>query len=55
MTAVVDDTHAVVWYLEASVLPDMPDRMIAATALALGVPLVTRDGRMRAAPLTTVW
>ncbi|CAN5563148.1 type II toxin-antitoxin system VapC family toxin [soil metagenome] len=36
-------------------VPDMPDRIIAATALYLNVPLVTRDGKIRAANLTTVW
>jgi PIN domain nuclease of toxin-antitoxin system len=29
-------------------VPDMPDRIIAATALVLGLPLVTRDARIRA-------
>ena len=32
-----------------SVVPDMPDRIIAATALHLGVPLITRDLVSRAA------
>jgi len=36
-------------------VPDMPDRIIAATALHLNVPLVTRDGMIRAAPITTIW
>ena len=36
-------------------VPDMPDRIIAATALYLGVPLVTRDAMIRAAPITTIW
>jgi len=36
-------------------VPDMPDRIIAATALHLGVPLVTRDAAIRAAPITTIW
>jgi PIN domain nuclease of toxin-antitoxin system len=36
-------------------VPDMPDRIIAATALALGLPLVTRDGRIRASSLRTIW
>lgn len=31
------------------IVPDMPDRIIAATALQLGVPLVTRDRRLRSA------
>jgi PIN domain nuclease of toxin-antitoxin system len=38
-----------------SIVPDMPDRMIAATALHLNVPLVTCDQRIQAAPLQTVW
>src|SRR5438128_511620 len=36
-------------------VPDMPDRIIAATALRLGVPLVTRDGRIRASQVETIW
>jgi predicted nucleic acid-binding protein len=36
-------------------VPDMPDRVIAATALALGLPLVTRDGRIRASGVETIW
>jgi len=37
------------------VVPDMPDRIIAATALYLNLPLVTRDSDIRAANLTTIW
>lgn len=36
-------------------VPDMPDRIIAATALCLGLPLITRDGKIRAAGIETVW
>lgn len=36
-------------------VPDMPDRIIAATALQVGVPLVTRDGRIQASGLDVVW
>jgi len=36
-------------------VPDLPDRVIAATALALNLPLVTRDGRIRAANIQTIW
>jgi len=36
-------------------VPDMPDRVIAATALYLGVPLVTKDGRIRMASVSTIW
>ena len=31
-----------------SIVPDMPDRIIAATALVLGLPLVTRDHKIQA-------
>ena len=37
------------------VVPDMPDRIIAATALHLGLPLVTRDRRLQAAGIKTIW
>lgn len=36
-------------------VPDMPDRIIAATALHLGLPLVSRDRKIRAADLDTIW
>jgi PIN domain nuclease of toxin-antitoxin system len=36
-------------------IPDMPDRIIAATALTLGLPLITRDAAIRAAGVETVW
>ena len=36
-------------------VPDMPDRIIAATAVYLSVPLISRDGRIRASNVQTVW
>ena len=36
-------------------IPDMPDRIIAATALRFNVPVITRDGRIRASNLQTIW
>lgn len=36
-------------------VPDMPDRIIAATALYLGVPVISRDARISAANLRTIW
>lgn len=35
-------------------VPDMPDRIIAATAVSLCVPLVTRDGKIRASGVHTI-
>ena len=36
-------------------IPDMPDRIVAATAVFLGVPVISRDGRIRASTIQTVW
>jgi predicted nucleic acid-binding protein len=38
-----------------SEIPDMPDRIIAATAIHLGVPVLSRDGRIRASSVRTIW
>lgn len=38
-----------------SIVPDMPDRIIAATAIHFGVPLVTRDRRLQAIGIQTAW
>ncbi len=36
-------------------VPDMPDRIIAATAVSLNVPIISRDGKIRLSGLQTVW
>ncbi|HNR14115.1 MAG TPA: type II toxin-antitoxin system VapC family toxin [Thermodesulfobacteriota bacterium] len=36
-------------------VPDMPDRIIAATALHLNLPLVSRDHKIRTAGIETIW
>ncbi|MCA9946585.1 MAG: PIN domain-containing protein [Anaerolineales bacterium] len=42
--------------IDASIVPDMPDRVIAATALHLDLPLLTRDGRIQMlGSVRTVW
>lgn len=38
-----------------SAVPDMPDRIIAATALYLNVPVISRDGKIQASNLQTIW
>ncbi|MGH9755379.1 MAG: type II toxin-antitoxin system VapC family toxin [Blastocatellia bacterium] len=38
-----------------SEIPDMPDRIIAATALHLGLPLVSKDRQIRSSIITTIW
>lgn len=36
-------------------IPEMPDRIVAATAKHFNVPVVSRDRRIRAASLQTIW
>ncbi len=36
-------------------IPDLPDRVIAATALALSLPLISRDRRIVLSGLETIW
>jgi PIN domain nuclease of toxin-antitoxin system len=36
-------------------VPDLPDRIVAATAAALRVPLISRDGKIRASEVQTIW
>jgi PIN domain nuclease of toxin-antitoxin system len=38
-----------------SSVPDMPDRIIAVTALHLGLPIVTRDRRLQSTGVQTIW
>ncbi|MGO9841980.1 MAG: type II toxin-antitoxin system VapC family toxin [Candidatus Acidiferrales bacterium] len=45
----------VVRTISRQAVPDMPDRIIAATASYLGLPLVTRDRRLQSAGINTVW
>jgi PIN domain nuclease of toxin-antitoxin system len=36
-------------------VPDMPDRIVAATAIYLAVPAISRDGAIRTSRVQTVW
>jgi len=36
-------------------IPDLPDRIIAATALHLGVPLISRDRKIQLSSVNTIW
>ncbi len=36
-------------------VPHMPDRIVAATAVYLGVPVISRDGKIRASNVETIW
>jgi PIN domain nuclease of toxin-antitoxin system len=41
--------------VDAAKVPDMPDRIIAATALYLNVPVISKDGKIQMSGLTTIW
>ena len=36
-------------------VPDMPDRIVVATAVNFGVPVISRDARIRASNVQTIW
>jgi len=36
-------------------IPDLPDRVIAATAQLRGVPVLSRDSRIRTSTVQTIW
>jgi hypothetical protein len=36
-------------------IPDLPDRVVAATAVFLRVPVISRDGRIRSSSIQTIW
>ncbi len=36
-------------------IPDMPDRIVAATAIHLAVPILSRDGRIHTSRIQTIW
>ena len=36
-------------------VPDMPDRIVAATGMYFRVPVISRDGRIRASSVKTIW
>lgn len=41
--------------IDRNSIPDMPDRIIAATALHQDVPLLTRDGKIKNSRIETIW
>lgn len=48
---VADAVHTI----DRQLVPDLPDRVIAATALALKFPLVSRDSKIRSSQIQTIW
>jgi PIN domain nuclease of toxin-antitoxin system len=57
MPAVVVDTHAIVWYLfgDARLSLRAADALDSATAVALGAPPISRDAKIRASRIQTIW
>lgn len=41
--------------IKREVVPEMPDRIISATAQYLNIPLVTRDTKIQALNIETIW
>ena len=41
--------------VDRSQIPDLPDRIIAATALNLNVPVISRDRRIQLSSIDTIW
>jgi PIN domain nuclease of toxin-antitoxin system len=41
--------------IDRQLVPELPDRVIAATALNLGVPVITRDAQIQASGISTIW
>ena len=42
-------------FVSRSEVPDLPDRIVTATAAALRVPLIGRDRKVRASGVQTIW
>lgn len=42
-------------HIDRAAVPDLPDRVIAATAVAWNAPLVSRDAKIQATQLQTIW
>jgi PIN domain nuclease of toxin-antitoxin system len=49
------DVVKVMQQVSREAVPDMPDRIVAATALYFGVPVVSRDGKIRVSSVQTIW
>ena len=55
LAALTADVASAVARVPRAKVPDMPDRIIAATALHLGLPLISRDRRIQLADANTIW
>jgi PIN domain nuclease of toxin-antitoxin system len=55
VAAIDENLAAMVSQIPRDLVPDMPDRIIAATALYLELPLITRDQRIQSTGIKTIW
>ncbi|MCC5636562.1 type II toxin-antitoxin system VapC family toxin [Nostoc sp. CHAB 5844] len=56
LAALDRNVSGVIQQIDRATVPDMPDRIIAATALYLGLPLVTRDVQIQTlTTIQTIW
>ena len=49
------DVVAAMRQVPRDAVPDMPDRIVAATAVYFSVPIISRDGKIRASSVQTIW
>lgn len=55
MAALTPEVANAVARVPRSEVPDMPDRIVAATALHLGLPLISRDRAIQLSDVQTIW
>jgi PIN domain nuclease of toxin-antitoxin system len=55
LQSVDEEVAQTVHQVPRDIVPEMPDRIIAATALCMGLPLVTRGARIASAGIKTIW
>jgi len=55
VVAVTADIALAIGRISRVSVPDMPDRIIATTALEMGLPLITRDRKITSSGLSVVW
>ena len=41
--------------IDRTQVPDLPDRIVTATAMQWGVPVISRDRKIRSSVVTTIW
>jgi PIN domain nuclease of toxin-antitoxin system len=55
LTGLTSEVAGTVAQVPRNEVPDMPDHIIAATALQLGLPLISRDRKIQLSGVATVW